>query len=82
MHFDCIALLLVCLLFQPASSFAVRGFDYLRLLNLEDNCIADWNEILKLSQLRRLVTILCCFHYSNYFEIGEGVGLEQILGWS
>ncbi|KAB2628672.1 tubulin-folding cofactor E [Pyrus ussuriensis x Pyrus communis] len=39
---------------KTASSFAVQGFDYLQLLNLEDNCIADWNEILKLSHLKRL----------------------------
>lgn len=38
---------------QPPSSDIVQGFDSLRLLNLEDNCIADWNEILKLSQLKR-----------------------------
>ncbi|XP_047342032.1 tubulin-folding cofactor E [Impatiens glandulifera] len=35
-------------------SITVQGFDSLLLLNLEDNCISDWNEILKLSQLRRL----------------------------
>ncbi|GKV12409.1 hypothetical protein SLEP1_g23551 [Rubroshorea leprosula] len=39
---------------QLASSSTVQGFDSLRLLNLEDNCIADWNEILKLSQLKSL----------------------------
>ncbi|KAF3434118.1 hypothetical protein FNV43_RR25221 [Rhamnella rubrinervis] len=39
---------------EPASSFTVQGFDSLRLLNLEDNCIADWKEIFKLSQLRSL----------------------------
>ncbi|OVA14550.1 CAP Gly-rich domain [Macleaya cordata] len=38
----------------PASSNYVQGFDSLRLLNLEDNCLAMWDEILKLSQLRRL----------------------------
>lgn len=32
----------------------VRGFDNLRLLNLEDNCIDSWHEILKLSYLRSL----------------------------
>ncbi|KAB2628618.1 tubulin-folding cofactor E [Pyrus ussuriensis x Pyrus communis] len=37
---------------KTASSFAVQGFDYLQLLNPEDNCIADWNEILKLSHLK------------------------------
>ncbi|KAL5569494.1 hypothetical protein UlMin_026069 [Ulmus minor] len=39
---------------QPQSPLTVQGFDSLRLLNLEDNCIADWNEILKLSLLRSL----------------------------
>lgn len=38
----------------PGSSSVVQGFDYLRLLNLEDNCIDEWNEIMKLSQLRCL----------------------------
>ncbi|KAL9320647.1 hypothetical protein ACSQ67_012486 [Phaseolus vulgaris] len=38
----------------PTSSSMVQGFDYLRLLNLEDNCIDEWNEIMKLSQLRCL----------------------------
>ncbi|XP_057502974.1 tubulin-folding cofactor E isoform X1 [Actinidia eriantha] len=38
----------------PPSSVIVEGFGSLRLLNLEDNCIADWNEILKLSQLKSL----------------------------
>ncbi|XP_042516490.1 tubulin-folding cofactor E isoform X2 [Macadamia integrifolia] len=39
---------------MPSSSNFVGGFDSLRLLNLEDNCIATWDEILKLSQLRNL----------------------------
>ncbi|XP_004486440.1 tubulin-folding cofactor E-like isoform X1 [Cicer arietinum] len=38
----------------PVSSSMVQGFDSLRLLNLEDNCIAEWSEIMKLSQLRCL----------------------------
>lgn len=38
----------------PTSSNVVQGFDSLRLLNLEDNDIADWGEILKLSQLKCL----------------------------
>ncbi|KAA8549632.1 hypothetical protein F0562_001350 [Nyssa sinensis] len=36
----------------PTPSITVQGFDFLRLLNLEDNCISDWDDILKLSQLR------------------------------
>ncbi|XP_022718317.1 tubulin-folding cofactor E isoform X1 [Durio zibethinus] len=39
---------------KPTSSSNVRGFDSLQLLNLEDNCLAEWNEILKLSQLKSL----------------------------
>ncbi|KAG6737800.1 hypothetical protein POTOM_059330 [Populus tomentosa] len=39
---------------KTASSSIVHGFDSLRLLNLEENCIAEWNEIVKLSQLRSL----------------------------
>ncbi|KAF5936840.1 hypothetical protein HYC85_024346 [Camellia sinensis] len=39
------------------SSNTVQGFNSLRLLNLEDNCIADWKEILKLSQLRSLLQL-------------------------
>ncbi|KAL4590935.1 hypothetical protein LXL04_003882 [Taraxacum kok-saghyz] len=38
----------------PTSSNIVKGFDTLRILNLEDNYIADWTEILKLSQLKCL----------------------------
>ncbi|EEF36877.1 tubulin-folding cofactor E [Ricinus communis] len=39
---------------MSSSSSIVQGFDSLRLLNLEDNFIAEWNEILKLSSLRSL----------------------------
>ncbi|KAK6257866.1 hypothetical protein QUC31_001325 [Theobroma cacao] len=39
---------------KPTSSSVVQGFDSLRLLNLEDNCIAEWDDILKLSQLKSL----------------------------
>lgn len=38
----------------PVSSPIVQGFDNLQLLNLEDNCIAEWSEILKLCQIRSL----------------------------
>nr|XP_019708382.2 tubulin-folding cofactor E isoform X2 [Elaeis guineensis] len=37
----------------PVTAF-VQGFDNLRLLNLEDNCIDSWDEILKFSYLRSL----------------------------
>ncbi|KAF2300614.1 hypothetical protein GH714_014502 [Hevea brasiliensis] len=39
---------------MPTSSSIVQGFGSLRLLNLENNSIAEWNEILKLSLLRSL----------------------------
>ncbi|KAK9750470.1 hypothetical protein RND81_02G199600 [Saponaria officinalis] len=38
----------------PTSSGNVQGFDSLRVLNLEDNCISEWNEIVKLSELPKL----------------------------
>ncbi|VFQ71513.1 unnamed protein product [Cuscuta campestris] len=38
----------------PSSSSFVKGFESLHLLNLDDNCIESWDEILKLSQLRSL----------------------------
>ncbi|XP_022939765.1 tubulin-folding cofactor E [Cucurbita moschata] len=40
-----------------SSSPMVQGFNLLRLLNLENNCIAEWSEILKLGQLRSLKQI-------------------------
>ncbi|KAG2253913.1 hypothetical protein Bca52824_084049 [Brassica carinata] len=36
---------------QSASSSEDQTFNSLRLLNLEDNCISEWSEVLKLSQL-------------------------------
>ncbi|KAM7279303.1 hypothetical protein ACFE04_006437 [Oxalis oulophora] len=39
---------------EPKSSNTVEGFDFLRLLNLDDNCISEWKEVLKLSQLKSL----------------------------
>ncbi|KAI0501485.1 hypothetical protein KFK09_016430 [Dendrobium nobile] len=32
----------------------IKGFNSLRLLNLENNCICSWEEVLKLAKLRRL----------------------------
>ncbi|CAN0928032.1 Tubulin-folding cofactor E [Linum grandiflorum] len=37
-----------------ATSSSVQRFDSLRLLNLEDNCIAEWDEIITISMLRSL----------------------------
>ncbi|RYR69172.1 hypothetical protein Ahy_A03g015706 isoform A [Arachis hypogaea] len=36
----------------PMSSSIVQGFNSLRLLNLDDNCIAEWDEVMKRSQLK------------------------------
>jgi Leucine-rich repeat (LRR) protein len=36
---------------QSTSSSDDQAFNSLRLLNLDDNCISDWSEVLKLSQL-------------------------------
>lgn len=30
----------------------LEGFDSLKILNLEDNCIETWDEVWKLSQLK------------------------------
>ncbi|KAL1533933.1 tubulin-folding cofactor E [Salvia divinorum] len=38
----------------PMSSDFVQGFDTLRLLNLDNNSISTWDEIVKFSQLHRL----------------------------
>ncbi|KAJ4960458.1 hypothetical protein NE237_020368 [Protea cynaroides] len=57
---------------MPLSSNFVEGFDSLRFLNLEDNCIDSWTEILKLSQLRSLEQLhlnknnLNCIFYPDY----------------
>ncbi|CAN1855255.1 Tubulin-folding cofactor E [Linum perenne] len=39
---------------KVATSSSVQRFESLRLLNLEDNCIAEWGEIIKISMLRSL----------------------------
>ncbi|CAI9117145.1 OLC1v1018487C1 [Oldenlandia corymbosa var. corymbosa] len=61
----------------PSSSINVEGFDFLRLLNFEENCFADWNEILKLSQLKSLEQLLLnknnldCIWYPESDALGE-----------
>ncbi|KAK7303533.1 hypothetical protein RJT34_14440 [Clitoria ternatea] len=58
----------------PTSSSMVQGFDSLRLLNLEDNCIAEWNEIVKLSHLRCLEQLYLnknCLNSLFYPDNGE-----------
>ncbi|KAL4566042.1 hypothetical protein LXL04_030151 [Taraxacum kok-saghyz] len=57
LYFAYIFIIITCLCYyfdHPTSSNIVKGFDNLRILNLEDNYIADWTEIFKLSQLKCL----------------------------
>ncbi|XVE60721.1 hypothetical protein DITRI_Ditri05aG0150900 [Diplodiscus trichospermus] len=62
---------------KPISSSTVQGFDSLRLLNLEDNCLDEWNEILKLSQLKSLEQLylsknkLTCISYPDKNKMQE-----------
>ncbi|KAA3487081.1 tubulin-folding cofactor E isoform X2 [Gossypium australe] len=62
---------------KPTSSSTVQGFDSLRLLNLEDNCLAEWDEIMKLSQLKSLEQLylnknkLTCIFYPDKNKIQE-----------
>ncbi|XP_022152477.1 tubulin-folding cofactor E [Momordica charantia] len=64
----------------PVSSPMVQGFNLLRLLNLENNRIAEWNEILKLCQLRSLEQIqlnnnkLSRIFYPCLYELNELFG--------
>ncbi|KAJ6340289.1 hypothetical protein OIU77_008115 [Salix suchowensis] len=68
---------------QTASSSIVQGFDSLRLLNLEENCIAEWNEILKFSQLRSLEELhlnknnLNHIFYPDHDTINKMVGGDE-----
>ncbi|XP_008445987.2 tubulin-folding cofactor E isoform X1 [Cucumis melo] len=71
---------------KPESSSMVEGFNLLRLLNLENNCIAEWNEILKLGQLRSLEQIqlnnnkLSHIFYPNLDELHELFGDVELQG--
>ncbi|RYR63109.1 hypothetical protein Ahy_A04g020902 isoform A [Arachis hypogaea] len=56
----------------PMSSSFVQGFNSLRLLNLDDNCIAEWDEVMKLSQLRWLV-MAKCFQFYNTCLTPSGI---------
>ncbi|KDO64595.1 hypothetical protein CISIN_1g014792mg [Citrus sinensis] len=67
----------------PVSSPIVQGFDNLQLLNLEDNCIAEWSEILKLCQIRSLEQLylnknnLNRIYYPNNDTIHELVSAHE-----
>ncbi|XP_019155293.1 PREDICTED: tubulin-folding cofactor E, partial [Ipomoea nil] len=71
----------------PSSSTFVKGFDSLHLLNLDDNCIDSWEEILKLSQLRSLEQLflnhnnLSCIWYPDHGTLHETVANgDECLG--
>ncbi|GER27598.1 tubulin-specific chaperone E [Striga asiatica] len=63
--------------FLPLSSGVVQGFNSLKLLNLENNSISDWNEIIKLSHLPSLEQLFLNNNninriwYSDCGELGE-----------
>ncbi|KAH9794663.1 Tubulin-folding cofactor E [Citrus sinensis] len=67
----------------PVSSPIMQGFDNLQLLNLEDNCIAEWSEILKLCQIRSLEQLylnknnLNRIYYPNNDTIHELVSAHE-----
>ncbi|MCD7455784.1 hypothetical protein HAX54_029638 [Datura stramonium] len=72
----------------PLSSDIVHGFDSLRLLNLENSFIAAWDEILKLSQLKRLEQLFlnnnCINHiwYPDHNSLSEPPNSDELLGES
>nr|GMD26169.1 tubulin-folding cofactor E [Ipomoea batatas] len=72
----------------PSSSTFVKGFDSLHLLNLDDNCIDSWEEILKLSQLKSLEQLflnhnnLSCIWYPDHGKLHETANGDECLGKS
>ncbi|KAM3729408.1 hypothetical protein ACB098_12G009100 [Castanea mollissima] len=65
---------------EPTSSSVVQGFDSLRLLNLEDNCIAEWDEILKLSQIRGLEQLHLNKNNLNRIYYPHNTRIHEFLG--
>ncbi|XP_063943504.1 tubulin-folding cofactor E isoform X2 [Daucus carota subsp. sativus] len=63
---------------QPTSSTTVQGFIHLRLLNLEDNCLADWNEILKLSHLQSLEQLHLNKNDLNCIRYPDNVAIQKL----
>ncbi|RYR63110.1 hypothetical protein Ahy_A04g020902 isoform D [Arachis hypogaea] len=66
------------------SSSFVQGFNSLRLLNLDDNCIAEWDEVMKLSQLRCLEQLYLnknCLNSILYPDNGQQNELEATSYW-
>ncbi|KAL9173558.1 hypothetical protein ABFS82_03G122700 [Erythranthe guttata] len=62
----------------PVSSTVVQGFNFLRLLNLENNCISAWDEIVKLSQLRSLDQIFLNNNNLNNVWYPDFGGLDEV----
>ncbi|XP_042036199.1 tubulin-folding cofactor E-like [Salvia splendens] len=61
----------------PMSSDFVQGFDTLRLLNLDNNCISTWDEIVKFSQIRRLEQLLLNNNNLNRISYPDCGKLDQ-----
>ncbi|KAL5760985.1 hypothetical protein ACOSQ2_019823 [Xanthoceras sorbifolium] len=65
---------------KPMSSPIVEGFDSLRLLNLDENSIADWNEILILSQLRSLEQLYLNKNKLKRVHYPDSETVHELLG--
>ncbi|KAG6390227.1 hypothetical protein SASPL_147959 [Salvia splendens] len=62
----------------PMSSDFVQGFDTLRLLNLDNNCISTWDEIVKFSQLHRLEQLFLNNNNLNCISYPDCGKLDQL----
>ncbi|GAV68308.1 hypothetical protein CFOL_v3_11811 [Cephalotus follicularis] len=56
-----------------------QGFNSLRLLNLDDNCIVEWSEIVKLSQLRSLEMLYLNKNNLNHIFYPDSDMLHELL---
>ncbi|KAK3222082.1 hypothetical protein Dsin_009107 [Dipteronia sinensis] len=65
---------------KPISSPIVEGFESLQLLNLDDNSVADWNEILKLSKLRSLEKLYLNKNKLNHVHYPDKDSIHEPLG--
>ncbi|KAE8681267.1 Tubulin-folding cofactor E [Hibiscus syriacus] len=65
---------------EPTSSSTVQGFASLRLLNLEDNCLTEWNEILKLSQLKSLEQLYLNKNKLNSIFYPDKNKIQELFG--
>ncbi|KAK3035014.1 hypothetical protein RJ639_033928 [Escallonia herrerae] len=71
--------IMAILAIELTSSTTVQGFESLRLLNLEDNCLANWDEILKLSQLRSLEQVHLNKNSLNYIRYPDYDTMHKLL---